>query len=87
MKILPHNLVGSSRTGTLSDELSIEDITRILGFEPNMQPSDDQKVTIEWGFTIDGAPCGIWDYKGSRWSTFGPSDKLSTIFGNYYSKG
>lgn len=61
---------GMHKTGSLPQSLSIWDIAKVVGLEPNMV--DDGKATVEWCFTIDGVKCGIWDYKGNRWSTYGP---------------
>lgn len=79
-KIAPVDRAGDSRTGSLSSELSVEDINTILGFPPNVQ-DDPDKVKYSWGFTIDGVRCGIWDYRGGRWSTFGPREAFVKVFG------
>lgn len=79
MIIQPVNIPGDGRTGGLSSDLTAAQITAVLGFGPNVN-DDPAKVRHSWGFTIDGARCGIWDYKGSRWSTFGPADKFAALF-------
>jgi len=80
--IKPINKAGSHRTGDLSG-FTKKEITKILGFEPNIQ-DDPYKVTASWGFTVDGVACGIWDYKGSavykEWSTYDPANVLDKIF-------
>lgn len=63
-------------TGYTKDE-----IEKILGFPPNIN-DDPFKVTSSWGFTLDGIPCGIWDYKGFEWSAFGPEELIREIFPN-----
>jgi hypothetical protein len=47
------------------------------------------KVTVRWRFkaSVDGGPwhqCGIWDYKGSRFSTGGEHEVFQALFGNHY---
>jgi hypothetical protein len=66
MEIKMVDNAGSYACGGL--ECSLRDIAAILG-KPNVQ-DDPDKVTHSWGFTIDGDHCGIWDYKGVRWSIF-----------------
>ena len=84
--IVPNPDVMGSRTGSLED-LSKDDIVRILGFEPNVE-DDPYKVVNSWGFTINGIECAVWDYKGShkykQWSTFGPDEALRLVFGTFY---
>lgn len=77
--IRPDPTVTGSRTGSLDSSLTVEDITAVLGFGPNVK-DDPYKVTHSWGFRLDGRECGIWDYKGSRWSTYGD---LSRLFPSY----
>ena len=81
MKILPLNEVGPHRTGSINPNYTVEDINRILGFAPNVQ-DDPDKVENSWGFTVNGVQCGIWDYKGARWSTFGPKEVFNKLFPN-----
>ena len=63
--------------------LSVADVTRILGFAANCS-DDPDKVQNSWGFTVDGVRCGVWDYKGFKFSTFGPADALKKVFGANY---
>ncbi len=77
------NYMGSSRQGTLSPSLTKKAITSALGFKPD-GPSGDGKVTAEWQFTVDGVECAVWDYKGAKWSTFGPDEALRKVFGTHY---
>ncbi len=79
MKIEPVTLTESWRTGFLPPELTVEQITEALGFAPNTE-DDESKVEHSWGFTADGVPCGIWDYHGNRWSTFGPQEVFDQLF-------
>jgi len=61
----------SWRTAKLTPDLSIDDICERLGFVPN-GGVDHNKVTVCWEFTVNGSQCAVWDYKGVRWSAFGP---------------
>jgi len=71
--------VGAYRMGSLPWTLTPEAIISVLG-EPNVQ-DDPEKVEHSWGFTLDGELCGIWDYKGSRWSTYGDNEKIQKVLG------
>jgi hypothetical protein len=79
MKILPYNEPGARLTGRIDKSYTVEDINRILGFKPNAE-DDEDKVKYSWGFKVDGQPCGIWDWKGTRWSVFGPQEVFDTLF-------
>jgi hypothetical protein len=79
MNILPHDEAGSHRTGSIDSGYTVAEINRILGFKPNIQ-DDPQKVKYSWGFTANGQPCGIWDYRGGRWSVFGPQEVFDKLF-------
>lgn len=82
--------IQSHKTGrlTTSDKAAV---VRCLGFEP-FTDDDPYKVKYIWRFEVeraDGsrAACAVWDYKGVRWSTFGPDDIMQEIFGAAYSPG
>lgn len=79
MIIIPHDEAGEHRTGGIDSRYTVPQINRILGFKPNIQ-DDPVKVKYSWGFTVDGVPCGIWDYRGSRWSVFGPQEVFDSLF-------
>jgi hypothetical protein len=79
MKIVPVNQSGDFCTHRISEKYTPEDIVRTLGFESNVY-DDPFKVKYSWGFTVDGIRCGIWDYKGSRWSFFGPKEIAEKLF-------
>lgn len=91
LRITPTSrFISSHKTGrlTTSDKAAI---VRCLGFEPSFD-DDPDKVEYIWRFDVeraDGttAECAIWDYKGVRWSTFGPDDIMQEIFGAAYSAG
>ena len=70
---------GPYKTGSLPHTISLAQIVAVLG--PSNISDDEDKVTHSWGFTIDGELCGIWDFKGTRWSTFGPVDKILELLG------
>lgn len=75
----------SSKHFSLAESLTPEDISRITGATP--KPSKDGKCKFQWEFFAekyfdreDGGlvaialPCAIWDYKGARWSAYGPAE-------------
>jgi hypothetical protein len=67
-------------TAQLSPHLTAAEITAILGFTPGH--GDPQKCTAEWQFSVDGEQCAVWDYRGARWSAFGPPAALRAVFGD-----
>jgi hypothetical protein len=79
MVIAPHGQPGQYRSGSIDSGYTVREITRVLGFGPNVQ-DDPGKVKYSWGFTADGTPCGIWDYRGGRWSVFGPPEVFAALF-------
>jgi hypothetical protein len=81
MKIVPQNKPGSHRTGSIPSALTVEEISKALGFEPNVL-DDPDKVKHSWGFKVNGVDCGIWDYNGGRWSTYGPLTVFMELFPN-----
>jgi hypothetical protein len=82
MQIIPIQMSGSYRTGTLS-KYTKRQIIDILGFEPNIA-DDEEKVVNSWAFMVDGSECAIWDYKGSHhyniWSIYDPHNVLCNLF-------
>ena len=71
------------RTHRLRPDLTVEDIQSALDSlahrhipVPDLGPSTDGKATHQWCFYADGheKACVIWDYRGERWSAFGPRD-------------
>jgi hypothetical protein len=44
-------------------------------------PSADGKVRYRWRFRVGDDVCAIWDYRGVRWSYFGPSKIFCQLFG------
>lgn len=80
------NFAPSYRQFRLSEDLTPEEITKALGFEPTIRPPGG-KVTMEWKFWAEATwfntpevghgsvstCCKIWDYDegDSRWSAYG----------------
>jgi len=85
----PYNKLRSGgRQGGIKHTVTASEITAALGFAPNMQPSSDGKVRLEWQWKApNGQICSVWDYKGARWSFYGPKAEMETLFGaaNVYS--
>lgn len=79
MHITMTNTPGRCQTGTLPTTVTLAQIVAVLG--PANVRDDPWKVTHSWGFAIDGEACGIWDFKGHRWSTYGPVEKLLPLLG------
>lgn len=77
-EIRPYPESGDEKELSLDPKFTPDDITKILGFPPNVK-DDEDKVKYSWGFTVDGVRCGIWDYKGARWSAFGPKEAFQKI--------
>lgn len=90
MKILPQDDILDNhcihRTGGL-DNITAKQIKDIVGFKANGE-DDPDKVKYCWAFSMDGKPCAVWDYKGShkykQFSTWGPSEALKLVFGEYF---
>lgn len=78
--IVPTQLEESYKTGSLPESLTETDIERLLGFAPHVVAHDRGKVTVSWDFAVNGNQCGIWDYKGTRWSTYDPANVLPALF-------
>lgn len=83
--IIPTGVSGPHRTHYLK-ELTAQGVSDLLGFTPNVE-DDPDKVKYSWGFTVDGVPCGVWDFKGSSaegcWSAYGTTEALSRVFGGH----
>ena len=82
--ITPSYAAGSHKTGTWSSTLTVDEISEILGFEPNIE-DDPDKVEFSWGADVYDEDTGeesiiaIWDYHGVRWSTYGDRDVLDKL--------
>jgi hypothetical protein len=72
--VVKADVPGTSRTGFLSNA-TVPRLTKAIGFKPDGGDGGN-KVETDWYFTLDGKPCGCWDWKGSgrdgQFSTFGP---------------
>ena len=79
-KIEAVDQAGEHKQFTVNPNLTPGDVTRMIGFPANVK-DDPDKVKRSWGFTVDGERCGVWDYKGSRWSAWGPLEALQKVFG------
>jgi hypothetical protein len=80
----------SSKHFSLDENITPEHITELVG-NPK-RGSADGKCDYTWEFYaskwMNGAngepfeltlPCSIWDYKGSRWSGYGPPDAFREL--------
>lgn len=80
----------SHKQFSLNEDITPTQITELIG-EPK-GPSSDGKCEYQWEFFaskyLSGAngepvnvslPCAIWDYKGSRWSAFGPPEAFREL--------
>lgn len=76
------DFVESHKTGELSESITEKKITETLGVEPERfgDEGEDGKVTLQWSFAWKGQPCAMWDYKGARWSTYGPPEAFREMF-------
>ena len=83
--ISPNDHILSSKTGSLSSDMTVDQISERLGFNPNFE-DDPDKVEYSWGATVfdtvtgESTDIAIWDYKGSRWSTYGDQDVIEQVF-------
>lgn len=86
MNIYPIDHVSSHRTGILT-ATTVEDISNVLGFQPNVD-DDPDKVENSWAFQIGDDEFAIWDWKGSHYagqfSTYGNHEVLAKLFPENY---
>lgn len=71
--------VSNGKEHSLNENLSPREITRLLGGIKSKGVSGDGKCKFQWDFYADGVPCGIWDYKGCRWSVAGPREVFEKL--------
>ena len=83
--IASDDLTGYYKTGSLPASITPERIAAVLGFGPNID-DDPDKVEHSWGFTVGGKRCGIWDYRGARWSVYDPAGVLPELFADDIAK-
>jgi len=70
---------GTFRCGWLRPDLSPAAITARLGFPP-VANAHEWKVTMEWYCRVDGKLVGVWDFRGTRWSFYGPRNTMLLLF-------
>lgn len=75
----PESFMASHRQGRLSSAITARAISARLGM-PSKGASGDGKATHDWQFVFDGNECAIWDYKGTRWSYYGPRAVFESLF-------
>lgn len=81
----PKRDFGSSKSWSLDSRLRPGDIDKILGNgkaaagKAFRRDDDPSKVKFSWAFLVDGKECAIWDYKGTRWSGYGPKECFEAL--------
>lgn len=71
----PRKFIESYLQHRLHPGISVEQIEAALSASVDDEgDSGDGKVTHHWCFLADGQECAIWDYRGLRWSAFGPAE-------------
>lgn len=81
VKILPAKTwIASHKQHRLPSDLTAADIQNRLPGIVDQGLSGDEKCTHTWDFLIDGVECSIWDYRGARWSAYGPAEVLQCVF-------
>lgn len=68
--IVPDSTFSTWLTNRLPSSISIDEIINRIGFKPNLNNDDEEKVTNSWAGRINGLTFGIWDYRGVRWSVY-----------------
>lgn len=76
--VTPSRYSVGGKDWSLDDTLLPIDIDRILGVDCRVV-DDAGKVRFSWAFKVDGEQCGIWDYKGVRWSGMGPREAFEKL--------
>lgn len=81
----PKKDFASGKSWSLDSSLSVGDIDKILGNgkatagKAFRRDDDPDKVKFSWAFLVDGKECAIWDYKGTRWSGYGPRECFDAL--------
>lgn len=75
----PTKFIESYLEHRLHPRISVEEITALLPGIKDEGESGDGKVTHHWSFLADGRECAIWDYRGLRWSAYGPQYVLERL--------
>lgn len=72
------DFISSHKQHSLDHRLTRLDIQAKLGTHViETQPGD--KVKHQWDFYADGKECSIWDYKGAKWSAYGPIEVFQKL--------
>ena len=78
-RITQAGLVSSYRQWGLDPSISPEQIKEKLLGVSQQGRSSDGKVQHRWEFIFDGKECAIWDFKGVRWSAYGPREAFEVL--------
>lgn len=73
----PRHFISTHKTGSLDESVTVGEINRAL--QGKIKSGSGDKSRYDWQFLVDGEACGIWDYKGARWSTYGPASAFEKI--------
>lgn len=82
MAIEPTPFINDShRTGYIPGQFQSYEITKILGFKPNV---DDGRASTKraWHFKVDNCECAIWEYRLS-WCIHDPHNKFPFLLYEY----
>jgi hypothetical protein len=72
--------VQSYKQWALDPSISVRAINKALTGIEDKGRSSDGKCTHHWDFVADDKHvCSIWDYKGARWSAFGPREVFEAM--------
>lgn len=78
----PNEWYSTHLQGRLSAALTPEQITNVIGWASNPGDTDGgDKVEYCWRFLANRHQCAIWDYRGARWSFYGPRSVFVELFG------
>lgn len=77
----PNEWYATHLQGRLSAALTADQITNVIGWASNPRDTDGEKVTHCWRFLANRQQCAIWDYRGERWSFYGPRAVFVELFG------
>jgi hypothetical protein len=69
----------SFKRWSLDRRLTPRNISAALKRKVRRNPKEDPKVNYRWEFTVDGEECAIWDYRGTRWSAYGPREAFEKL--------
>ena len=75
----PTKFIESYLEHRLHPALTVEAIQAALPGIEDEGESGDGKVTHHWSFVADGRECAIWDFKGLRWSAYGPREVYDAL--------